>query len=495
MLALFPSSLFSVLLCFGAAEGGSSSLPWIRASNVPGDVNFYDEFGRVRLFHGSNRVQKSQPWYVPEMADDDAVAAHMQLLGFTVVRLGFMWSGFNPSPGVYNETYINIIKGTVGRLERHGVYSLLNVQMDGLSSKFCTYDGAPLWVINKSSPVHPFPWPLPGNGSCSHSGSHLDVNIMTEASVTAYQDIFDNNHGMLDDFVSFWRNAAGHFKDVSGIIGFDIMNEPFAGNFYRDPTLLLPGIAAKKNLQRLYDAAALAIRESGDDRHVLFYEPTTWGMLSGSKDFGSGFEHVPGGEQYRNRSAFSYHYYCHSFLPSYNSHPVLQRVVCDDGIAPLVYKAVREDLKRLGGAQMQTEGMQCSGVQSECTTNMDALDANGLWNWIDWNFSMDNSSQAESWARTYARAVAGRPLNMSFDSASKQFDFCYQLDAGIDAATEIFASTKFSYPQGFRVSTSSNVKATAIGDIVTVTPSEEHETSGTDASGESEACVRIVKEE
>ena len=126
---------------------------------------------------------------------------------------------------------------------------------------------------------------------------------------------------------------------------------------------------------------------------------------------------------------------------------------------------------------------------------MDALDANGLWNWIDWNFSMDNSSQADSWARTYARAVAGRPLNMSFDSASKQFDFCYQPDAGIDAPTEIFASTKFSYPQGFRVSTSSNVKATAIGDIVTLTPSEEHETSGADASGESEACVRIVKEE
>eukprot|EP01047_Picozoa_sp_COSAG01_P130675 COSAG01_NODE_60293_length_295_cov_1.433673_1_plen_70_part_10 len=70
------------------------------------------------------------------MATDDATASQMQKYGFTVVRLGFMWSGFNPQPGEFNQTYVDIIKTTVGRLARHGVYSLLNVQMDGLSSKF-----------------------------------------------------------------------------------------------------------------------------------------------------------------------------------------------------------------------------------------------------------------------------------------------------------------------------------------------------------------------
>jgi hypothetical protein len=36
--------------------------------------------------------------------------------------------------------------------------------------------------------------------------------------------------------------------------------EPFAGNFYADPTLLLPGVAGKKNLERMYAATSAAIR-------------------------------------------------------------------------------------------------------------------------------------------------------------------------------------------------------------------------------------------
>ena len=37
---------------------------FIRASSKLGDTNFYDEYGRVRIFHGGNRVMKGFPWYV-----------------------------------------------------------------------------------------------------------------------------------------------------------------------------------------------------------------------------------------------------------------------------------------------------------------------------------------------------------------------------------------------------------------------------------------------
>ena len=81
------------------------------------------------------------------MYQSDATAEHMQRLGFNVVRLGFMWSGYNPAPGVFNQTYIDVIKKTVHRLAQHGVYSLLNVQVgrtsiDLLLSQFlCGADG------------------------------------------------------------------------------------------------------------------------------------------------------------------------------------------------------------------------------------------------------------------------------------------------------------------------------------------------------------------
>ena len=80
--------------------------------------------------HWLTQVQKSPPWYIDQMYQSDDTAEHMQRLGFNVVRLGFMWSGYNPAPGVFNQTYIDVIKKTVHRLTQHGVYSLLNVQVD-----------------------------------------------------------------------------------------------------------------------------------------------------------------------------------------------------------------------------------------------------------------------------------------------------------------------------------------------------------------------------
>ena len=54
--------------------------------------------------------------------------------------------------------------------------------------------------------------------------------------------------------------------------------EPFAGNLYEDPTLALPGVAGKKNLQRMHDSVARRIR-AADLRHNIFFEPVTWGMV------------------------------------------------------------------------------------------------------------------------------------------------------------------------------------------------------------------------
>ena len=61
----------------------------------------------------------------------------------------------------------------------------------------------PLWVVNKSAPRHAFPWPLHGN--CSARG--WMTNTLAEAAGQAYQDLYDNRNGMLDDLRNFWRSA------------------------------------------------------------------------------------------------------------------------------------------------------------------------------------------------------------------------------------------------------------------------------------------------
>jgi hypothetical protein len=45
----------------------------------------------------------------------------MEELGFNVVRLGFMWSGYNPAAGVFNDTYLQINKDIIAKLNSHGV--------------------------------------------------------------------------------------------------------------------------------------------------------------------------------------------------------------------------------------------------------------------------------------------------------------------------------------------------------------------------------------
>jgi endoglycosylceramidase len=66
-------------------------------------------------------------------------------------------------------------------MNAHGIYVLFDMHEDCLSSHFCTYDGVPPWVIDKSIPKHSFPWPLKGN--CSRN---WELNELAEATTTAY---------------------------------------------------------------------------------------------------------------------------------------------------------------------------------------------------------------------------------------------------------------------------------------------------------------------
>jgi hypothetical protein len=55
--------------------------------------------------------------------------------------------------------------------------------------------------------------------------------------------------------------------------------------------------------------------------------------------------------------------------------------------------------------------------------------------------------------RPYARAVAGEPLRMSFESARKVFEFAFRHDPSIDAPTELFVP-RYQYPHGYAIEVS-----------------------------------------
>ncbi|EGD73240.1 hypothetical protein PTSG_04956 [Salpingoeca rosetta] len=457
-------------------------LPWITASGE--DALLRDEQGRVRVFHGVNHVQKAFPWYPPILLNTTYIK-EMASLGVNVVRLGFMWSGAEPSEGNFNMTYYQTIDTIVAQLANHNIYTLLDVHQDGFSSKFCLYDGIPLWVANRSVARRPFPWPM--QGGCS--SRPWAANELTEACGQAYDDLYHNVRGMRDAFIKFWSFSADYFKNNSNIIGYELINEPFAGDVYAKPELFLPGVAGRENLALLYDAVAPAIRQR-DQRHLIFYEPVTWGMVFNGSVVGSGFQHVPGGAAHANKSVFSFHYYCWFFdIPGNAS--TWRRAACDDALGPQVFNAVQRDVGYLGGASFLTEfaATTCdpsSGASEECTAVLDLCDEH-LVSWIHWPTDTDYPGGVYDWAayaalglsRPYAAAVAGLVQSVSFNNATRTFHMCMQFTALTPSAKTVVRYDKtHMYASGVYIRPSGGLSIATVSDHDVVLISQQTQGSG-----------------
>ena len=92
-----------------------------------------------------------------------------------------------------------------------------------------------------------------------------------------------------------------------------------------------------------------------------------------------------------------------------------------------------------------------------------------LMSWSDWGDPGGNNAQwapnlaqQTVWARTYAPAIAGTPINMSFHvlDPAKPFELCYHIDRTIAAPTIVYASRRLHYPTGLTVVTTPNLHAT-----------------------------------
>ena len=72
------------------------------------------------------------------------------------------------------------------------------------------------------------------------------------------------------------------------------MNEPWAGDIYRNPLILVPGAADRYKLQPLYDEINTVIREVDEDKLILFQGVTWEVVLPIGETYG--FTSNPGGE-------------------------------------------------------------------------------------------------------------------------------------------------------------------------------------------------------
>jgi len=277
----------------------------------------------------------------------------------------------------------------------------------------------------------------------------------------AFQNFYDNTTGSQNHFVGFWQQVAGYFKNTDTVLGYELINEPWAGDIFRYPSLLLPKEADRRNLAPLYKKLHQNIRPI-DDQHILFFEQALTDIIGTN-----GFDEGPGGPTYNDRQVYSYHLYCAPVDQNGNPRNIIECDAIDD----LSFVTDMLNLKRIGCGGMLTE----FGAMANATVSIESIsaltsvaDAN-LQSWSYWQFKLFNDlttagpgesfyengelekNKVKALSRTYAQAIAGIPSLMSFEPSDSSFRLVYLIDPTAKAPTEIYLNEEYYYPNGFTV--------------------------------------------
>ncbi|CAE7552874.1 unnamed protein product [Symbiodinium natans] len=430
--------------------------------------------------------------------------ANLKSWGLNVVRLGMMWPGVEPTPGNYNQTYLEVMRKLVDDLHSHGIWTIVDFHQDAFAERFCG-EGVPDWLLGMLEPIRrtckgAFPEAAKIFGQCK---SFEEYNYSTDPKtgfpkteeclsvgfdmysrtpeVTSSWGHFFALDAVQQKFRDFWSVVAKAFVGSPGVLGYDLVNEPLNGDYFLDPKLLEPGEADRRLLEPMYVSLGKVIREA-DPEALLIYEPAPFPdtipayvpLAGGVRPVG--FETGPApGEG--DRQVLSYHIYSCGFATNKcdrKGDP--PSAVCEtcDHMADAAVTTRETDARRLGGAAFLTEFGACSGTPNclaEIHRVADMADRS-LHSWAYWQFKYNHDittvagpeegfydlhgglqiPKVAALSRTFAPFVAGKTTSQRYDSASGAFRVTYvpeEQTRGLK--TEIYYNEKLNYPRGVDV--------------------------------------------
>jgi endoglycosylceramidase len=247
-LCRFAAALASAIIILAAPALPASASPELRVEGR----HFKDAQGRVVVLRGINVAGNSKvPPFTP--ASDPAIFDPLKAWGMNVVRLLFTWEAYEPSPGAYDAGYLDYYTAAARAAWERGLYVIVDFHQDGFSRYTLggCGDGAPAWALPPS--ITPA---TPDNGAACETWG---IQMLKDADMhAAWASFYADETGARTRYLAMLKSVAGHLDGEPGVIGYDMMNEPWGDEL--------------TEIGPFYEDAAVAIREASPTA-ILFVSP------------------------------------------------------------------------------------------------------------------------------------------------------------------------------------------------------------------------------
>lgn len=390
-----------------------------------------DDNGRSLILHGINvsNAIKSDPtgmgW--TEQGDLDRLADDF---GFNFVRWLIPWDVIEPEPGVIDDDYFAALRERLDWLWAKGIHVVLDMHQDMYAEKLGG-NGAPDWAVRTDG------WPD------WDFGGPWWLKYLSPSVIRAFSNFWqeDGPHGDLQDHYEFaWTEVARRVGDHPGVVGYDLMNEPYWGT---------KGIQFESTeLSPFYQRMINAIREVDADNWI-FYEPIAFTVAN----FGlpSGLTPLDDPRPGEDRLAYFPHFYpllAHEGL-GYDG-PIWAEIWAENRV---------KEVNRQGAPLLIGEwgSPNQPGIDDLIidTANMADRATSG---WTYWSYDrccwfLDGNGGEQPFVkylvRVFAREIAGTPVSHDFDPVTREFTLVFDDTAGITGPTRIYIPESRHYPDGW----------------------------------------------
>jgi len=472
---------------------------------------FLDSENRYTLFHGVNVVVKLPPYipnteeFDPYMSFTDYDIEILKRLGINLVRLGIIWESIEKKEGEYDMEHLEKMSEIVYKLEKNGIAVLIDAHQDMFSRLFCG-EGAPKFYTEKlyyetkceqnilsqlfkllgaCIPLSTNNWNydkdgLPLISDCVKS-SFIDYHKSPELQ-SVMNSFYNNQNGVLDAFINFWKVLANKFKGRKNVLGYDFWNEPWTANLWSDIRSLKPGYVDDKLVAPMYSKLNNEI-EKIDNDYILFYEPVPFPdtlPLFGGVPLGT-FSKPPV-DPNKRQQVFNVHNYCCAADQNIcrTGEPSLEatKKQCPKFHMAKVKKN-KEQAHSNSAGLIITEFGACSGslaCHMEMLGFLKAADKYMV-SWAYWMYkayndhtttASENSEgifnkngtiqyyKEKALSRSYVMAYQGYPLELNFNDDTKIMKSVFKYDNSIKSPSVVYVNKDMNYPNGYDVNVYNN---------------------------------------